>query len=70
MRTHLTWSIEQNDRCPHCGGGTVLVCAPLEWTIDAENRTEDSYFVDVNDEISGHYCRACSKLVSLSLNTD
>ena len=68
-RTHITWSIERNDACPTCGSPTVLVSAPTEWAIDEEDRTADSYAVEVSEEVTGHYCLACCKLVSLSLNT-
>lgn len=73
MKTHhVTWSIEEGGRCPQCGGATVLVVAPEEWGIDEEDR-EGEDCVDiatVYDEVSGHYCKTCERLVSLSLNTD
>jgi len=68
--THFTWSIEKANRCPACGGATVLITAPECWLVDEEDRTEENEEgVSVSDEISGHYCMACSALASLSLNT-
>lgn len=64
ITNHLTWSIERGDCCPFCGGATVLVSAPTVWQVQ-----EGEGVVDVDEEVSGHYCRACTKLVSLSLNT-
>jgi hypothetical protein len=80
VRTHFTWSIEHpTGECPFCGGKTVLVVASSFWEPDYEATVEavgqeryDNEFRDgvtVNDELSGHFCSECSKLVSLSLNT-
>lgn len=63
--THITWSVENAGHCPTCGSETVLVIAPASWQIDGEDE-----IAEICDEISGHYCKACSKLVSLSLNTE
>ena len=80
VRTHLTWSIEHpTGECPFCGDKTVLVIASSLWTADEEaaieavgheryeNELRDG--VSVEDELTGHFCQSCSKLVSLSLNT-
>lgn len=80
VRTHCTWTIEHpRGECPFCGDKTVLIVAPGFWHADEEAAIEavgeDRYekeFRDgvvVNDELSGHFCGTCGKLVSLSLNT-
>jgi hypothetical protein len=63
--THITWSIERGGRCPKCGGEPRLVVAPPNWS--AADAGDTDY--EIEDEVSGHYCPACSILVSLSLNT-
>ena len=79
-RTHLTWSIEHpRGECPFCGDKTVLLIAPGLWDAHEEAAIEkvgeerfQAEFSDglmVHDEISGHYCGTCEKLVSLSMNT-
>lgn len=69
--THLTWSIETaGECCPKCKGATILVIAPETWRVDEEDVGEDEITsADVYEEITGHYCKACQRLVSLSLNT-
>jgi len=80
VRTHFTWSIEHpTGECPFCGDKTVLVVAPGLWDADGEAAIEavgekryESEFRDgitVEDELTGHFCGSCQKLVSLSLNT-
>lgn len=68
MKTHLTWSIEQAGKCPTCGGEPLLVCPSSSWT---ELETGEEEVIDVSgNEVSGHFCTTCNKLISLSLNTD
>jgi len=80
VRTHFTWSIEHpTGECPFCGDKTVLVVAPGLWEADQESSVEqvgeeryEKEFSDgvmVHDEITGHFCGTCERLVSLSLNT-
>jgi ribosomal protein L37AE/L43A len=80
VRTHFTWSIEHpTGECPFCGDKTVLVVASGLWEADEETAVEavgrdryDDEFTDgvtVHDELLGHYCGTCERLVSLSLNT-
>lgn len=67
---HMTVSDElPGGKCPVCEGKTVLVVAPTEWgtTDHDDDRTPDG-FVEVHDEITGHYCLACLHLTSLSYN--
>lgn len=68
-RTHFTWSIEQDGKCP-CGEKTALVIVGSEWQIDSEDplyRERD--YASVEDEVSGHWCPECQRLVSLSFNS-
>lgn len=80
VRTHFTWSIEHpRGECPFCGDKTVLIIAPGLWDVDEESTIEtvgedryDNELIDgvtVHEELTGHYCPKCDKLVSLSLNT-
>ena len=80
IRTHLVWSIEgPNNTCPQCGNTTVLVIAPEHWIVNedsalaavGEKRYENEFAegVSVYDELTGHYCGRCERLVSLHLNT-
>jgi ribosomal protein S27AE len=81
VRTHFTWSVEHpRGECPFCGDKTMLLVAPGFWDADeeaaieaiGEQRFEEEYKYDgvaIHDELTGHYCGKCEKLVSLSLNT-
>lgn len=67
MRTHLNWSLETVDgECPVCNAKTVLVIAQARW----DNSDDDDEYVQVEDELTGHYCRECQRLVALALNTE
>ena len=70
-RTHPTWSLEYGDgKCPRCASATVLVTPFSSWNVDCEDLSDDvDDCVEVHDEVSGHYCTKCERLVSLSLNT-
>ena len=73
-KTHLTWSMEHNGNCPTCGSVPILVVAFGEMKIADSDNQNDAYeeeggTVGIEEEISGHYCRSCRKLTSLSLNT-
>jgi wobble nucleotide-excising tRNase len=68
--THITWSVENNGKCPTCDSETILVVAPEGWQahFDERHTDQDDDWAEVVDEVSGHYCRTCRRLVSLSLN--
>jgi len=68
-KTHITWSTEEHEgKCPECETATVLVVALAVWKLyDEEGECDDT--VTVNEEVSGHWCPECERLVSLSLNT-
>ena len=70
-KTHFHWSIEPQDLCPFCEGSTVLIVAPVCWSIDTEDISDDDeeYHVEVNEEVTGHYCKKCRKLTAMALNT-
>ena len=47
----------------------MLVIA-RHWDPADEKRDREYYFgVEAEDEVTGHYCEECNRLVSLSLNT-
>lgn len=65
-KTSLHWSIEgPNNTCPTCGDTAVPIVAKV-W--DCCEDDDDSFpdGLEVNEEIAGHYCPVCRKLVSLS----
>lgn len=71
QQTHVTWSIERDGRCPSCRVVTILVSAPSLWSVPDQERTPKPLpdVADVHEEITGHWCPKCERLVSLSLNT-
>lgn len=67
---HLTWSRESAEgRCPDCGSHTILATSLATWEIHSDDDEIDGDGVEVDEEVSGHFCRECGKLTSLSLNT-
>lgn len=74
-RTHLTWSAENNEKCPSCRCLTVLVTPMASWNIHEDGYREQGGkaelpdYAEVGEEISGHWCPKCQRLTSLSLNT-
>lgn len=80
VRTHVTWSIETPDgKCPFCRTETLFVVCRGCWETveDQVDHAGNPILippafrdgVEVHDEVSGHWCGKCEKLVSLSLNT-
>lgn len=70
MALHVTWTQETHDgRCGVCGSAVVLVLASPDWSADQNsNQYEDG--IDIQAEVSGHWCPECDCLTSLSLNQD
>jgi len=77
MKTHLNWSIEKNGKCPKCRKPTVLVIARM-WCADSEqpeyekataDKTLAGELVNIEEEVTGHWCPKCQRLLSLCLNT-
>ena len=75
IKTHVTWDRSLNNKCPDCQGETLLVVALGEMRIaEGDEGTfqnahyEETEIVEIEEEISGHYCPECHQLVSLSLN--
>ena len=69
MKTHITWSIEtEQGKCPGCGTETLLVLPFRIWAIQDSPDDEDSD-IEVDEDVSGHFCAKCHQLTSLSLNT-
>lgn len=78
-KTHITWTFGEigdgkYNVCCRCNSKTMLVIAPAIWDIDSEPFAEgeknhnDAGIIDVDEEISGHYCPECRRLTSLSFN--
>ncbi len=66
---HLTWSEERKDGvCPFCGARLVLLVAPPQW-VNANLMDGSDPMYGLDEEVSGHYCPECCRLLSLSLNT-
>lgn len=75
---------ESNGRCNHCDSRTVLVSFYGDVSVDSEpfgpgEQAEDSAeakigieipeVLEVDDELTGHYCLKCERLTTLCLNT-
>ena len=67
MKTHFTWSIERNGKCPTCNVATILVVAKI-WDTDNQG-DEDVLKEPPVSEVSAHQCPECNQFCSLSLNT-
>lgn len=72
---HLTWSAESpRGKCPHCNSTTLLAIAPRCWDIDCDSAAaagrEYAFYegVEIDAEITGHWCDECRLLVSVSVN--
>ena len=52
----------------------MLICADVGWNVDSEPYKADEKVEDVPDcveidaEVTGHYCETCGKMTSLSFN--
>jgi hypothetical protein len=76
-KTHFTWSIESpRDTCPVCDGKTVLITFPPSVEPHEGDDNAEAFeaagggdWIELREEVSGHFCPECHKLVSLSLNT-
>jgi hypothetical protein len=74
-RTHLTWSVEKDGKCPKCRSLTVLITAQGHRTIHEDGYREQGGkrelpdYASVDEEVSGHWCPKCQRITSLSLNT-
>lgn len=69
--THFEWSEETPDGVCPCGVKTIMVIASSLWNIDDEELVDEDTKYDgitIDAEVTGHYCRACDRLVSLSFN--
>ena len=67
----LTWNEHaKRGECPGCDGVTVLVVAPITWEVDEESVLAGEYpdGIEVNAEVTGHWCDECQRLVSISVN--
>jgi hypothetical protein len=65
----LTWSVgTEEGTCPKCDARTVLVVAPDMWRMVDEDAGADPG-VSIYDEVSGHACPKCNRLISLSFNS-
>lgn len=77
-KAHLTITVGEvregdYSLCDQCGGKTMLIIAPSEWSVDSEPYKADEKidrpdYVHVGDEITAHYCNDCSRITSLSFN--
>ena len=60
--------------CGECGTKLILVVAFSDWAVDSEpfkdgeERPEDYPKEVFVGEVSGHFCRTCEQLTSLSYN--
>jgi hypothetical protein len=74
---HLTWSDETAGMCRKCKGKIILITPSLIWEADEESSAEagvdwESHFgdgIELDEELSAHFCPKCRCLTSLSLNS-
>jgi uncharacterized OB-fold protein len=66
LHLNLTHGETQDAKCLKCGTVTVLVTA-ADWKTHPEE-DDDQEFVELADEISGHYCPECHKITALFFN--
>lgn len=60
-------------RCNECDGKTILVSAESGWRPDSEPfKNDEEIELDEDEicvgEVSGHFCRQCDMLTSISYN--
>jgi len=68
---HLHWSEESTSGiCPECGTETVLLVAHEHWQpADVTPRAEEfSDGVNLNLEVTCHWCPECDKVRSVAVN--
>jgi hypothetical protein len=82
MKTHLTLTLNEGPGeagysiCDTCGSRTLLVYPTSYWNVDSEPYksgepdVEDPADVEIDAEVSGHFCPTCRRLTSLSVNAD
>lgn len=79
MHLHLQFC-ERDDSdgyhyCLACGAKTILVSAPMSWSVDGEPYKADEQIeldfedVELSEEVTGHWCEQCNKLTSLAFNS-
>lgn len=66
-KTYLHWSREREPyRCPICNDTTVLLIVPNIWH-DVDFSDQE---YEIAEEITGHYCQTCRRLISLTINQE
>lgn len=48
--------------CAECGGALVVVTVPCWLTHPVD---DDQEYLELDEEVSAHYCRNCSKLTAI-----
>lgn len=81
---HLNFDFQDRTRengdcfCTKCGRKIVLILAPTFWRVDEdayrEDETDDERentpdSVEINEEITAHWCNHCEVITSLSFNS-
>ena len=60
---------EQDGKCRKCGGKTLLLCPDSQWRIDCEDVSESDEIVEINEEVTAHYCKTCDMVTGFWINT-
>ncbi len=61
------WRETHDHKCSACDSETVLVTA-RDWKTHPGGGDTPDEFVEVSDEVSGHYCPRCRRLTALWVN--
>ena len=66
---HIVLEINEKDgKCGTCGNETMLITTFCEWKVDNADTEYDST-IEINEEVTAHYCKQCSKVTAFWINT-
>ena len=79
-----TFGESPNGKCRTCGAPVILICAPTCWDVDRdsyrelhppqhddEDADDDDDVIDsleIDAEVTGHWCETCGEMTSISFN--
>ena len=70
MHFNLTFKEQQDQRCNNCGRKTVLVTFGNLAEIHPEKSSkEEQRVIEVNEELTGHFCVKCHEITAVFVNT-
>ena len=60
---------EQDGKCRECGEPTVLIAPWSEWRVDSPDKGEFDDKIEINEEVTAHYCTKCDIVTGFWINT-